>query len=196
MLFYVTSSYWKSAMNVNPTIPTITSTATTFQIPSTTFRFFALNIICIFSKSFKTMWYYYEYNTSKIMREYQQKHMFRTLVYSRVTLVILFLLIVLLLRSIVELNTKRMDVAKLRDDSTYERIELQKKVTTAQTQTDLINTKRGLEAYIRTTYPVVKKGEGVIVIYDDNKVPVSTVRKNMTMWEHVTIWWNNFFSKN
>ena len=196
MLFYVTSSYWKSAMNVNPTIPTITSTATTFQIPSTTFRFFALNIICIFSKSFKTMWYYYEYNTSKIMREYQQKHMFRTLVYSRVTLVILFLLIVLLLRSIVELNTKRIDVAKLHDDSTYEREELQKKVTTAQAQTDLINTKRGLEAYIRTTYPVVKKGEGVIVIYDDNKVPVSTVRKDMTIWEHITIWWNNFFSNN
>ncbi len=142
------------------------------------------------------MWYYYEYNTSKIMREYQQKHMFRTLVYSRVTLVILFLLIVLLLRSIVELNTKRMDVAKLHDDSAYERLELQKKVTTAQTQTDLINTKRGLEAYIRTTYPVVKKGEGVIVIYDDNKVPVSTVRKDMTIWEHITIWWNNFFSKN
>ncbi len=136
-----------------------------------------------------------KYNTSKIMREYQQKHMVRTLVYSRVTLVILFLLIVLLLRSIMELNDKRVEVTKIRNDSAKERDELQKKVDTAQAQTDLISTQRGFEAYIRTTYPVVKKGEGVIVIYDDDKVPVSTVREDMTVWEHLNVWWKNFFSK-
>ncbi len=121
--------------------------------------------------------------------------MIRTLVYSRVTLVILFLLIVLLLRSIMELNDKRIEVSNLRNDSAKERDELQKKVDKAQAQTDLISTQRGFEAYIRTTYPVVKKGEGVIVIYDDDKVPVSTVREDMTVWEHLSIWWNNFFSK-
>jgi cell division protein FtsB len=129
------------------------------------------------------------------MREYQQKHMIRTLGYSRVTLVILFLLIILLLRSIMELNDKRIDVNKLQDDSVKEREELQKKVDKAEEQTNLISTQRGFEAYIRTTYPVVKKGEGVIVIYDDNKVPVSTVREKMTVWEHFTIWWNSFFQK-
>ncbi len=129
------------------------------------------------------------------MREYQQKHMIRTLIYSRVTLVILFLLIVLLLRSIMELNDKRLDVVALRDDSAKERDELQKKVDKAQKDTDAISTERGFEAYVRTTYPVVKKGEGVIVIYDDNKVPVSTVREKVTVWEHFNIWWNNFFQK-
>ena len=129
------------------------------------------------------------------MREYQQKHMIRTLVYSRVTLVVLFFLIVLLLRSIMELNDKRIDVAKLRNDSSKERDELQKKVDKAQKDTDLIGTQRGFEAYVRTTYPVVKKGEGVIVIYDDNKVPVSSVRENVTIWEHFNIWWNKFFKK-
>ena len=127
------------------------------------------------------------------MREYQQKHMVRTLLYSRVTLVILFLLIILLLRSIMELNDKRIDVNTLQDDSVKERDELQKKVDKAEEQTNLINTHRGFEAYIRTTYPVVKKGEGVIVIYDDNKVPVSTVREKMTVWEHFNVWWNSFF---
>lgn len=135
------------------------------------------------------------YNTTNNMREYQQKHMVRTLVYSRVTLVILFLLIVLLLRSIMELNDKRIDVSKLRNDSVKEREELQKKVDKAQTQTDLISTQRGFESYVRTTYPVVKKGEGVIVIYDDDKVPVSSVRSKITVWEHFNIWWNNFFKK-
>lgn len=129
------------------------------------------------------------------MREYQHKHMVRTLVYSRVTLVVLFLLIVLLLRSIMELNDKRIDVTQLRNDSAQEREELQKKVDVAQKQTDLIGTERGFEAYVRTTYPVVKKGEGVIVIYDDNKVPVSEVRAKMTFWEDMSIWWRKFFKQ-
>lgn len=127
------------------------------------------------------------------MREYQQKHMIRTLLYSRVTLVILFLLIVLLLRSIMELNSKRVEVSKLRDDSQKEREELQRKVDIAQKQTDEISTQRGFEAYVRTTYPVVKKGEGVIVIYDDNTTPVSPVREHVTFLERISIWWKNFF---
>lgn len=133
--------------------------------------------------------------TSKAMREYQQKHMIRTLVYSRVTLVVLFLLIVLLLRSIMELNNKRIEVTKLRNDSAKERDELQKKVDRASKQTEAIGTERGFESYIRTTYPVVKSGEGVIVIYDDDKVPVSPVRNEMTVWERLSIWWKDYFKE-
>lgn len=129
------------------------------------------------------------------MREYQQKHMIRTIIYSRVTLVVLFLLIVLLLRSIMELNDKRIDAAKVRDESIKERTELEKKVNTAQREVETISTERGFEAYVRTTYPVVKNGEGVIVIYDDNKVPVSDVREKVNVWERLSIWWKDFFKK-
>lgn len=129
------------------------------------------------------------------MREYQQKHMIRTLVYSKVTLVILFLLVVLLLRSIMELKDKQVEVSKLRDDSIKERDELQRKVDVARKQTEDIETPRGFESYIRTTYPVVKKGEGVIVIYDDDKVPVSAVRRDITVWERLSIWWKDVFKQ-
>ncbi len=127
------------------------------------------------------------------MKEYQQKHMIRTLIYSKVTLVVLFLLIVLLLRSIMELNNKRIEVSKLRDDSAREREELERKVEKAQKENEFISTERGFEAYVRTTYPVVKKGEGVIVIYDDDKVPVSPVREKVTFWEKMSIWWRDVF---
>jgi hypothetical protein len=92
-----------------------------------------------------------------------------------------------------ELNSKRIEVSKLRDDSIKEREELQRKVDIAQKQTDEISTQRGFEAYVRTTYPVVKKGEGVIVIYDDNTTPVSPVREHITFLERISIWWKNFF---
>ena len=127
------------------------------------------------------------------MKEYQQKHMVRSLAYSKVTIVILFLLVILLLRSIMDLNGKRVDADKLRDDSIQERQKLQQKVDKAQKETDLIGTPRGFEAYVRTTYPVVKEGEGVIVVYDDNKNLVSSVREKMTFWERVSIWWKNYF---
>ena len=94
-----------------------------------------------------------------------------------------------------ELNTKRIEVSKFRDDSLKERNELQRKVDVAQKQTDEISTQRGFEAYVRTTYPVVRKGEGVIVIYDDNKTPVSSVRDQMTLGERFSIWWKYLFKK-
>ena len=129
------------------------------------------------------------------MREYQHKHMVRTLLYSRVTIVILFLLIIFLLRSIMELNDKRLEVAKLRDDSEQTRNTLTDKVTQAEKQGEDIATPRGFESYVRTTYPVVREGEGVIVIYDGDKSPVSPVREDMNVWERLLVLWHRFVSK-
>lgn len=126
------------------------------------------------------------------MKEYQQKYVMRTLLYSRVTMVILFLACILLLRSIMELNDKRIESVKLRDDSTAEKKELEDKVAKAQEKNDAIATPRGFESYVRTTYPVVKEGEGVIVIYDDAKSPVSAVREDITVWERLLVLWHRF----
>lgn len=118
--------------------------------------------------------------------------MIRTLLYSRVTIIILFILIILLLRSIMELNDKRIEVSKLRNDSLKDRQELEAKVAAAQKQNDDMSTQRGFENYVRTTYPVVKEGEGVIVIYDGDKSPVSPVREDMNVWERLLVLWHRF----
>ncbi len=110
-------------------------------------------------------------------------------------MVVLFLLIVLLLRSIMELNDKRLEVKVSQNDSQKERSDLEAKVEIIKKQNDFIKTERGFEEYVRTTYPVVKEGEGVIVIYDDEKQSVSEVRERMTLVEKATIFWNDFFGK-
>ncbi len=130
-------------------------------------------------------------NTNVSMKEYQQRHMIPTLVYSRVTMVILFLLIVLLARSVVELNNKRITTARLQAESAEDRKELEEKVRKAELKTASIKTERGMEAYIRSTYPVVENGEGVIVVYDTSVSPVTPVREDMTFWESLLIWWRN-----
>ncbi len=129
------------------------------------------------------------------MREYQQKHVIRTLLYSRVTIIVLFLLCILLLRSIVELNDKRIAVERLRKESEADRLEMQAKVQKAQEKNDAIATQRGFENYVRSTYPVVKDGEGVIVIYDEEKSPVAPVRADMTIWERIHIFVQSIFAK-
>lgn len=129
------------------------------------------------------------------MKEYQQRHMIRTLVYSRVTMVVLFLLIVLLARSVVELNNKRITTARLQAESAADRKELEEKVRKAEVKSTSIKTERGMEAYIRSTYPVVQEGEGVIVVYDTSVSPVTPVREDMTFWESLLIWWRNVVQK-
>lgn len=129
------------------------------------------------------------------MKEYQQKHVIRTMLYSRVTMVVLFLLIVLLLRSIIELNDKRINVSKLKEESAVERQGLEEKVAKATEKEDAIKSDRGFESYVRMTYPVVQEGEGVIVIYDANQSPVTPVREDMTIWERLLVFWNKVVTR-
>ncbi len=91
-----------------------------------------------------------------------------------------------------ELNDKRIEVTKIRDDSKNERRIVMEKVAKAQLKSDEIATPRGFESYVRTTYPVVKEGEGVIVIYDGDTSPVSQVRADMNVWERFLVFWQRF----
>lgn len=84
---------------------------------------------------------------------------------------------------------------KLRDDSQSERSDLEDKVKKSEEKNNQIATPRGLEAYIRTTFPVVKQDEGVIVIYDENTSPVSSVREDLTLWERLAVWWRGHMVK-
>lgn len=121
--------------------------------------------------------------------------MMRRLLYSRVTIVILFVLSILLLRSIMELNQKRVAVEKLRAESEVEWQDLEEKVRKAQAKNEAISTDRGFEYYVRTTYPVVKEGEGVIVIYDEEKSPVAPVRSDLTFLERIKVLLQDIFAK-
>jgi hypothetical protein len=94
-----------------------------------------------------------------------------------------------------ELNDKRIDVVKLKEDSEEERKTLEGKVTKAESESAKIASPRGFEEYVRTTYPVVKEGEGVIVIYDDEKSPVSVVREYMNVWEKLLVYWKSLTKK-
>ncbi len=124
------------------------------------------------------------------MREFQHRHAVRTLLYSKVTMVILFLIVILMLRSIMELNDKRLSVQKIRNETDTKKNELQDKVNSLEVRNQKIKTEKGIDEYIRTTQPVVKEGEGVIVIYDSKGEVVIPARSDMNVWERLIIWFN------
>jgi len=126
------------------------------------------------------------------MKEYQQKYVVRTIIYSRVTMVILFFFLILFIRTIVGLNDKRINASSLREESAILRKDLEEKVVKAGDKEESIKTERGFETYVRTTYPVVQKGEGVIVVYDAPTSLVTPVREDMTVWERLLVLWHRF----
>ncbi len=115
--------------------------------------------------------------------------------YSPITIIALFLVIVLMVRSIVELNDKRLTVTAQKEEAKAKQADMERKLAKAEEKSTEIMTERGLEAYMRTTYPVVKEGEGVIVVYDSAGSVVTPVRENLTVWERLTIWWRQTFGR-
>lgn len=127
------------------------------------------------------------------MREIQQERTFHRLLYSTVTIVILSMLVLLLLRSTVSLYAKRNEIVKEREKK-EEELNKQKGLLQAATDKKLyLETERGKEEYLRTTFPVASGGEGVIIVYDDNKKTVSPVKRDATTKEKLLYFWRGLF---
>jgi hypothetical protein len=128
------------------------------------------------------------------MKEYQQRHTLKKLLYSRLAILVLGLICLLMLRSVVELYGKYKKVADLKAQSAKERSAMEEKLMRAQEKNDALHTERGIEDYVRRTYPVVKQGEGVIVVYEASTSPVVPVRKDVGIIEQVRMFFGTLFS--
>lgn len=117
------------------------------------------------------------------MREFQHEQSVKKMLYSTVSVIILSMLILILLRSTVALYQKRNDIVAERNKKEEELRKHNGKLAAAQDKKVFLESERGKEEYIRTTFPVAKSGEGVIIVYDDNKQVVSPVKKEMSTFE-------------
>lgn len=128
------------------------------------------------------------------MKEYQQRHTLKKLLYSKLAILILGIICLLMLRSVVELYGKYSKVADLKAESAKERATMQEKLDRSQEKNDALHTDRGVEDYVRRTYPVVKQGEGVIVVYEASTSPVVPVRKDISTFEQVRMFFATLFT--
>lgn len=106
------------------------------------------------------LWYH------KFMKKYQNKFLWRNFFYSNFTIVFIFILIGFVLNGLINLYSKYQITKEDLNYTRKEELEDKNKLNLEQNKLNNINTEEGQDKYIRSTYPVKKNGEGLIVVYD------------------------------
>ena len=103
------------------------------------------------------------------MLEFQEKKKLRNILYSKITLIAIFVLLVFVVRATFSIYYKQKvsgeNLSKAREEIT----ELEKREKMLNSEIDRLKTDKGTEEEIRKKFMVGKAGEEVIVIVDDNK---------------------------
>ncbi len=103
------------------------------------------------------------------MLEFQEKKRLKNILYSRVTLIAVFIVLIFIARATINVYYKQKEsgenLAKVKEEVTG----LEKRQNTLTSEINRLNTGKGTEEEIRKKFMVGKEGEQVIVIVDDNK---------------------------
>jgi cell division protein FtsB len=103
------------------------------------------------------------------MLEFQEKKKLRNILYSKITLIAIFVILVFVVRATFSVYYKQKasgeNLAKAREEIA----ELEKREKMLNSEIDRLKTDKGTEEEIRKKFMVGKAGEQVIVIVDDNK---------------------------
>jgi cell division protein FtsB len=124
------------------------------------------------------------------MLDSQQKRKVKSLMYHKVTLVILFLLVLLALRSTWVVYYKKVESERLEKISLDRRNELDGRNKELTSQIERLNTESGIEAEIRSKFSVAKDNEKTVVIVDDSST-TSIASSTNSLWQRI----KSFFSR-
>ncbi len=105
------------------------------------------------------------------MRNFQKKRNWKNLTQSRPVLLLLGILVLIFVWGMIGFLGKMQVTMENKKIAESKFLELQKEKDTLSKAISKLNTDSGVEESIRDKFPVVKDGEGMIVIVDD-KAPV------------------------
>ncbi|KKR52195.1 MAG: hypothetical protein UT90_C0023G0013 [Parcubacteria group bacterium GW2011_GWA1_40_21] len=103
------------------------------------------------------------------MLEFQEKKKLRNILYSKITLIALFIILIFIARATLSVYHKQKTSKGNLNKAQEEIAELKKREKMLNYEIDRLKTDRGTEEEIRKKFMVGKAGEQVIVIVDDNK---------------------------
>lgn len=111
------------------------------------------------------------------MKDFKRKKLVKNVLFSYTTLLVLALFIVLMGKSVFERFTVEREMSIRRADAERELKELKQRAAALESQVEYLEDDRGMEAEIRSRFDVVKEGEQVVVILDDEKKEDATETK-------------------
>jgi len=122
------------------------------------------------------------------MFDFQQKRKFKKVIYSRVTILILFILVLLLANSTYKIYQKeRLSLADY-NQTKKEYDSLNGRQTMLDSEIARLKTENGIEEEIRSKFSVAKPGETVVVVVDSSSS--SSTDENISN----NSWWQNFLN--
>ena len=122
------------------------------------------------------------------MFDFHQKRKLRTVFHSRITQVVLFILSVLVLWSAYDRYLVAKEMSEKRLAVEEEMAELQAREETLKKEVEYLSSERGIEAEMRRQFDIVREGEQVVIILDDDKA-TSTATITPISEEEVRPWY-------
>jgi cell division protein FtsB len=111
------------------------------------------------------------------MFDFHEKRKIRQLVYSKVSIVVIFLLGVLISHSAFERYSVEREMATKRDEKSNELKALQERASVLESKISHLENDRGIEEELRSRFDVVKEGEQVVIILDKEQVDTSKLNE-------------------
>ncbi len=125
------------------------------------------------------------------MLDIQQKRKVRVFMYHRVTLVVLFVLVLFALHSTWSVYRKKIDSEEMKEISAAQVDGLKKRESDLESKIDKLATVYGVEEEIRSKFSVAKDGENMVVIIPDEKQKASTTSQKKGVWYIIKNLFNN-----
>ena len=123
------------------------------------------------------------------MIPFQERKKIRKILYSKVTLVVLFVVLVAVGRGAWAIHQKAEIARSEREIAMRALTELETRTVELQASLELLKSERGIEEAVRQKYTVARPGEEVVVVVDDS----SKKGKNSEVMEQKS-YWQNFIS--
>lgn len=123
------------------------------------------------------------------MLDFQQKRKVRSFMYNRVTLGLLFIILVIVVHSTWVVYRKKVESEELRDLSLKNVESLRVRSEDLQIKIDRLNTKQGIEEEVRSKFSVAKDNENMVIIVQDEPSTTEEVKK-VGFWASFKSLWN------
>ncbi len=121
--------------------------------------------------------------------DFHEKRKIKRLLYSKVTLIILALLVIWLSFNVFSMYKKERDTRLRRIEQREVLDELEGREASLKEEIERLSTERGIEQEVRSKFEVGKEGEEVVIIVDnpdDEDVNKKEIEK--TFWQKIFSW--------
>ena len=122
------------------------------------------------------------------MLDFQQKRQIKKVIYSRASLITLFLVVVFLARSDYDIYTRQQLSADNYNETKKDYDGLKVREAMLATALGRLKTEVGIEEEIRSKFSVAKPGETVVVVVDSSSTQDNKNQSDSNLWSRFMSW--------